>query len=235
MNFLKTACFLIGAHIQFLNFSTEANHDYLEIQNGPYHSSPMMGQFSGPDLPASMLSTTHETLIRFYSDHSQNRQGFKLSYQGKQQKKVALKMLLLVHLILNLPDWLICATKLIYKACYSLTCGILTVLKHGAKNTEEKLSQMQTSFRPCPQTNLLSFIFPAIIIHLQSQGLLFCLLSLIASVSLGHGQDQKSQLISYIRQTTMGTCTFSKLSIIPSTLFEPCFGYIGTLVTVPLL
>ncbi|XP_041910862.1 CUB and sushi domain-containing protein 1 [Arvicola amphibius] len=71
-----------GAHIQFLNFSTEANHDYLEIQNGPYHSSPMMGQFSGPDLPASLLSTTHETLIRFYSDHSQNRQGFKLSYQA---------------------------------------------------------------------------------------------------------------------------------------------------------
>nr|XP_042118808.1 CUB and sushi domain-containing protein 1 isoform X2 [Peromyscus maniculatus bairdii] len=71
-----------GAHIQFLNFSTEANHDYLEIQNGPYHSSPMMGQFSGPDLPASLLSTTHETLIRFYSDHSENRQGFKLSYQA---------------------------------------------------------------------------------------------------------------------------------------------------------
>ncbi|XP_036065193.1 CUB and sushi domain-containing protein 1 [Onychomys torridus] len=71
-----------GAHIQFMNFSTEANHDYLEIQNGPYHSSPMMGQFSGPDLPASLLSTTHETLIRFYSDHSQNRQGFKLSYQA---------------------------------------------------------------------------------------------------------------------------------------------------------
>lgn len=87
MNFLKIAYFLIGAHIQFLNFSTEANHDYLEIQNGPYHSSPMMGQFSGPDLPASLLSTTHETLIRFYSDHSQNRQGFKLSYQGKQQNE----------------------------------------------------------------------------------------------------------------------------------------------------
>uniref|UniRef100_A0A2K6FE01 CUB and Sushi multiple domains 1 n=1 Tax=Propithecus coquereli TaxID=379532 RepID=A0A2K6FE01_PROCO len=71
-----------GAHIQFLNFSTEANHDYLEIQNGPYHHSPMIGQFSGSDLPAALLSTTHETLIRFYSDHSQNRQGFKLAYQA---------------------------------------------------------------------------------------------------------------------------------------------------------
>uniref|UniRef100_G3SQQ0 CUB and Sushi multiple domains 1 n=1 Tax=Loxodonta africana TaxID=9785 RepID=G3SQQ0_LOXAF len=71
-----------GAHIQFLNFSTEANHDYLEIQNGPYHTSPMIGQFSGSDLPSALLSTTHETLIHFYSDHSQNRQGFKLAYQA---------------------------------------------------------------------------------------------------------------------------------------------------------
>ncbi|XP_033033525.1 CUB and sushi domain-containing protein 1 [Trachypithecus francoisi] len=71
-----------GAHIQFLNFSTEANHDFLEIQNGPYHTSPMIGQFSGMDLPAALLSTTHETLIHFYSDHSQNRQGFKLAYQA---------------------------------------------------------------------------------------------------------------------------------------------------------
>ncbi|XP_005562578.3 CUB and sushi domain-containing protein 1 isoform X1 [Macaca fascicularis] len=71
-----------GAHIQFLNFSTEANHDFLEIQNGPYHTSPMIGQFSGTDLPAALLSTTHETLIHFYSDHSQNRQGFKLAYQA---------------------------------------------------------------------------------------------------------------------------------------------------------
>lgn len=81
------AYFFIGAHIQFLNFSTEANHDYLEIQNGPYPTSPMIGQFSGTDLPSALLSTTHETLIHFYSDHSQNRQGFKLAYQGKESKK----------------------------------------------------------------------------------------------------------------------------------------------------
>lgn len=42
----------------------------------------MIGQFSGTDLPAALLSTTHETLIHFYSDHSQNRQGFKLAYQA---------------------------------------------------------------------------------------------------------------------------------------------------------
>lgn len=75
--------FAAGAHIQFLNFSTEANHDFLEIQNGPYHTSSMIGQFSGMELPSPLLSTTHETLVHFYSDHSENRQGFKLTYQGK--------------------------------------------------------------------------------------------------------------------------------------------------------
>uniref|UniRef100_A0A670YQB1 CUB and Sushi multiple domains 1 n=1 Tax=Pseudonaja textilis TaxID=8673 RepID=A0A670YQB1_PSETE len=75
-----------GAHLQFLNFSTEANHDFLEIQNGPYHTSSMIGQFSGTDLPPSLLSTTHETLIHFYSDHSENRHGFKFAYQGYELK-----------------------------------------------------------------------------------------------------------------------------------------------------
>lgn len=80
------SCFLnaAGAHIQFLNFSTEANHDFLEIQNGPHHTSSMIGQFSGMDLPSPLLSTTHETLVHFYSDHSENRQGFKLTYQGER-------------------------------------------------------------------------------------------------------------------------------------------------------
>uniref|UniRef100_A0A8C0U790 CUB and Sushi multiple domains 1 n=1 Tax=Cyanistes caeruleus TaxID=156563 RepID=A0A8C0U790_CYACU len=71
-----------SAHIQFLNFSTEANHDFLEIQNGPHHTSSMIGQFSGMELPSPLLSTTHETLVHFYSDHSENRQGFKLTYQA---------------------------------------------------------------------------------------------------------------------------------------------------------
>ncbi|MBN3309505.1 CSMD1 protein, partial [Amia calva] len=71
-----------GAHIQFLHFSSEDNHDFLEIRNGPHHTSSLIGQFSGSQLPPSLLSTTHETVIHFYSDHSENRQGFKLSYQA---------------------------------------------------------------------------------------------------------------------------------------------------------
>ncbi|XP_046324842.1 CUB and sushi domain-containing protein 2 isoform X5 [Marmota monax] len=71
-----------GAHIQFLNFSTEPNHDFIEIRNGPYETSRMMGRFSGSELPSALLSTSHETTVYFHSDHSQNRPGFKLEYQA---------------------------------------------------------------------------------------------------------------------------------------------------------
>lgn len=80
---LSASILLPGAHIQFLNFSTEPNHDFIEIRNGPYETSRMMGRFSGSELPGSLLSTSHETTLYFHSDHSQNRPGFKLEYQGK--------------------------------------------------------------------------------------------------------------------------------------------------------
>uniref|UniRef100_A0A6Q2X998 CUB and Sushi multiple domains 2 n=1 Tax=Esox lucius TaxID=8010 RepID=A0A6Q2X998_ESOLU len=71
-----------GAHIQFLNFSTEANHDFLEIRNGPLDTSSVIGRFSGQDVPPSLLTTSHETTVYFHSDHSQNRPGFRFEYQA---------------------------------------------------------------------------------------------------------------------------------------------------------
>uniref|UniRef100_A0A803YRR2 CUB and Sushi multiple domains 2 n=1 Tax=Meleagris gallopavo TaxID=9103 RepID=A0A803YRR2_MELGA len=71
-----------GAHIQFLNFSTEPNHDFVEVRNGPYDTSNVIGRFSGTEIPGSLLSTSHETTVYFHSDHSQNKPGFKLEYQA---------------------------------------------------------------------------------------------------------------------------------------------------------
>ncbi|KAM7423965.1 hypothetical protein PAMA_000362 [Pampus argenteus] len=73
-----------GAHIQFQNFSSEDNHDFLEVRAGPQHSSALIGQFTGSQIPTPLLSTTHLTIIHFYSDHSENRPGFKLTYQAYQ-------------------------------------------------------------------------------------------------------------------------------------------------------
>ncbi|XP_041921873.1 CUB and sushi domain-containing protein 1-like [Alosa sapidissima] len=71
-----------GALIQFVNFTTEVNHDFLEVRNGPQHSSSLIGQFSGTQLPPDLLSTTHEIVIHFYTDHTQNQQGFRLTYKA---------------------------------------------------------------------------------------------------------------------------------------------------------
>ncbi|KAG5855860.1 hypothetical protein ANANG_G00001150 [Anguilla anguilla] len=71
-----------GAHLHFLNFSTEANHDFLEIRNGPFETSSVIGRFSGQEVPASLLTTSHETTVYFHSDHSQNRPGFRFRYRA---------------------------------------------------------------------------------------------------------------------------------------------------------
>ncbi|MEQ2252725.1 CUB and sushi domain-containing protein 1, partial [Ilyodon furcidens] len=73
-----------GAHIQFQNFSSEDNHDFLEVRAGPQHSSALIGQFTGSQIPPPLMSTTHLTIIHFYSDHSENRPGFRLTYQAYQ-------------------------------------------------------------------------------------------------------------------------------------------------------
>lgn len=92
--------------MQFLNFSTEANHDFLEIRNGPLDTSAVIGRFSGQDIPSSLLTTSHETTVYFHSDHSQNKPGFRFEYQGKRimckkkKKKVFLKLV-----VKDAEDW----------------------------------------------------------------------------------------------------------------------------------
>ncbi|OXB61989.1 hypothetical protein ASZ78_005406, partial [Callipepla squamata] len=73
-----------GVHLQFLNFSTETIHDYLEVRSGSTETSTVIGRLSGPQLPASLFSTTHETSLYFHSDYSQNKQGFHIVYQAYQ-------------------------------------------------------------------------------------------------------------------------------------------------------
>lgn len=80
--FICWQCFS-GVHLQFVNFSTETIHDYLEVRSGSTETSTVIGRLSGPQLPASLFSTTHETTLYFHSDYSQNKQGFHIVYQGE--------------------------------------------------------------------------------------------------------------------------------------------------------
>lgn len=89
--------YILGAHIQFQNFSSEDNHDFLEVRAGPQHSSALIGKFTGTQVPPALLSTTHLTIIHFYSDHSENRPGFKLNYQGTGMPHAACIELCILH------------------------------------------------------------------------------------------------------------------------------------------
>uniref|UniRef100_A0A3B3DJN6 CUB and Sushi multiple domains 3b n=1 Tax=Oryzias melastigma TaxID=30732 RepID=A0A3B3DJN6_ORYME len=73
-----------GIHLQFLNFSTEAIHDYLEIRSGTVETGSVIDRFSGPIIPKPLFSTTHQTSFFFHSDYSQNKPGFHIVYQAYQ-------------------------------------------------------------------------------------------------------------------------------------------------------
>jgi CUB/sushi domain-containing protein len=68
--------------MQFLNFSTEAVHDYLEVRSGSLDAGTAVDRFSGGAVPEALFSTTHETTMFFHSDYSQNKPGFHIVYQG---------------------------------------------------------------------------------------------------------------------------------------------------------
>ncbi|GCC19449.1 hypothetical protein chiPu_0000001, partial [Chiloscyllium punctatum] len=73
-----------GVHLQFVNFSTETIHDYIEVRSGSATTGTVIGRFSGPQVPVPLFSTTHETTLYFHSDYSQNKQGFRSIYQAYQ-------------------------------------------------------------------------------------------------------------------------------------------------------
>uniref|UniRef100_A0A673CRR4 CUB and Sushi multiple domains 3a n=1 Tax=Sphaeramia orbicularis TaxID=375764 RepID=A0A673CRR4_9TELE len=76
-----------GIHLQFLNFSTEPVHDYLEVRSGSLETGTVIDRFSGLVVPNSLFSTTHETTLFFHSDYSQNKPGFHIIYQAYELQR----------------------------------------------------------------------------------------------------------------------------------------------------
>uniref|UniRef100_A0A8C4R6D0 CUB and sushi domain-containing protein 1 n=1 Tax=Eptatretus burgeri TaxID=7764 RepID=A0A8C4R6D0_EPTBU len=73
-----------GVYLEYLNFSTEATHDFLELLSGVGAATRVIGRFSGSRLPPTLISTTHQTSLYFHSDFSQHGPGFRIRYQAYQ-------------------------------------------------------------------------------------------------------------------------------------------------------
>ncbi|PAM91479.1 hypothetical protein B4N84_27920 [Flavobacterium sp. IR1] len=64
--------------VEFSEFDLEQDYDYLYVYNGPNTASPLLGSFTGNDLPTSLTSsaTNGELTFRFVSDQIYNEEGW---------------------------------------------------------------------------------------------------------------------------------------------------------------
>ncbi|XP_034938584.1 cubilin [Chelonus insularis] len=65
-----------------LEKSTSCNFDYLEIRNGGYDTSPLIGKFCGDEIPEEIQSFTNQLYIKFVSDSSRGHEGFMIEWDS---------------------------------------------------------------------------------------------------------------------------------------------------------
>ena len=70
--------------IEFNRFATELNGDFVRIYDGPDTNSPLLGEFSGTDLPPVVTSEGNKVLITFTSNSAITDDGFLLTYKAFQ-------------------------------------------------------------------------------------------------------------------------------------------------------
>ncbi|XP_070584314.1 cubilin [Erythrolamprus reginae] len=72
--------------LHFTNFSLEddvmCRNDYLEIRNGGFETSPLLGKYCGSSLPPVTVSHSNNLWIKFVSDMFSTSTGFSASWDG---------------------------------------------------------------------------------------------------------------------------------------------------------
>ena len=66
--------------LQFTDFSTEKNADWMTITDGD--GTPLMGMTSGVALPTNISSRTNVVNVLFHTDHSVTRKGWSFSWSA---------------------------------------------------------------------------------------------------------------------------------------------------------
>ncbi|XP_061094184.1 cubilin [Conger conger] len=83
----------VGVNMQimlnFTDFSLEGytphcNYDYLEIRDGGYETSPLIGTYCGNDRPPLLVSHSNRLWMKFRSDFSSTYRGFAAHWDGTQ-------------------------------------------------------------------------------------------------------------------------------------------------------
>lgn len=69
--------------IEFMNFATQSDTDFVSVYAGPDERAPLLGRFSGTSLPALINTRSNEALIVFRSDAFRHAAGWTLRYTGE--------------------------------------------------------------------------------------------------------------------------------------------------------
>lgn len=66
-----------------LRFRTEVNYDVLEVHDGRFPSSPLIGSYQGTQVPQFLISTSSFLYLLFSTDKSHSDIGFRIRYESK--------------------------------------------------------------------------------------------------------------------------------------------------------
>uniref|UniRef100_A0A8C7XQX3 CUB and Sushi multiple domains 2 n=1 Tax=Oryzias sinensis TaxID=183150 RepID=A0A8C7XQX3_9TELE len=69
--------------IIFDKFRTEVNYDVLEVRDGRFPSSPLIGSYQGTQVPQFLISTSNFLYLHFSTDKSHSDIGFRIRYESK--------------------------------------------------------------------------------------------------------------------------------------------------------
>jgi len=67
----------------FSDFQTESGYDYLKIYDGETTEAPLLGEFSGSNLPHHLISASEKILLEFYTSDSVSDSGWEVSYSAE--------------------------------------------------------------------------------------------------------------------------------------------------------
>ena len=76
----------------FVSFKTELSGDYVYVYDGDSPSAPLIGQFSGSSLPATITSSSNKLYVRFISDSSGQDAGFRALYRGMLLLRIIIRL-----------------------------------------------------------------------------------------------------------------------------------------------
>ena len=68
--------------LSFMIFETESEHDVVQVYDGESSSAPLIGGFNGSSLPSPVTSSSSKLFLRFTTDHSVTKSGFRARFRG---------------------------------------------------------------------------------------------------------------------------------------------------------